>query len=677
MQIRDAVNRIISKEQFSLSMKNWLVLNMSLLAIMLLSRLFFMIATYIHFQLNCSYIIDIFSGSIFDIILLCHIAVFTLIPYVVLEYYFPKIAKKTFSGAIVLYAILSVLLTIYFCITKKPLDHVILVYSPSDVINTALSSISISVAAVLFFMVVILSSLIVLHYILKIKISTTVALCFFLIFATVSVSVNYKRFTCDESGYDTKTEFYLAVNQVSFFVIDIFDYLGKEDKNISNGNIKNEALVYQKLHPQFEYTCCDYPFERKNSDSDKIGHFFETNQSPQLPNFVFIIIEGLGERLTGTEEQTYVVTPFLDSLAQRSLYWKNCISSAERTFGVLPAIFASVPHGEKGFSNVGRPIPEHNSLLKDLQKNGYYTSFFYGGSQSFDGQDEFVKANNISFILEIEKNSINKNKKFAASNRWGLDDAELFALAQKRKSQENKTPFADIYLTLTTHEPFDFEGIKNYEKQIRNEAQNIKNEKERENVLNNLNVFACFQYLDDCVRNLMDFYKTLPGYDNTIFIITGDHRMCPLLVWEDPLMKYNVPLIIYSPLLKRSKTMECVVSHYDITPSINTFLSNNYSYNTDEICHWLGNSFDTTAEFQCKKRQAFMLNNRTVSDYLRDTFFVCDKNVYRVGKDLLIQKIDSVELLEKLTKELNNYQSLSVYVNKNNRLIHDLSNKKN
>jgi len=676
MSIKEIYNSVVNSERIQNALKNWIALNLSLLAIMLLSRLFFMIATYIHFQLNCSYIIDIFSGSIFDIILLCHIAVFTLIPYVVLEYYFPKFAKKTFSGAIVLYALLSVLLTIYFCNTTKPLDHVILVYSPHDVIHTAISSVSVSIIAILFFITVILSSLLVLRFILKIKCSGIVILCFLIISAIVSLCVNYPKIIRKEYGFDTKTEFYLAVNQVSFSIIDICDYLEKEGEKESTSNIRDEATTYQNLHPQFEYTCYDYPFERKNVGEDRLGNFFRTDTFKESPNFVFIIIEGLGKRLTGTEEQTFIATPFLDSLSKNGLYWENCLSSAERTFGALPAIFASVPHGEKGFSNIWKPIPEHNSLLKDLQKNGYYTSFFYGGSQSFDGQDEFMKANNISFILEIEKNSINKNKKYATNNRWGLDDAELFALAKKRKSQENKTPFADIYLTLTTHEPFEFEGIEPYEKRIRKDAQNIINEKERENVLNNLNVFACFQYMDDCVRNLMDFYKTLPEYDNTIFIITGDHRMCPLLVWDDPLMKYNVPLIIYSPLLTRAKTMECVVSHYDITPSIDAFLANNYDYNIDEICHWLGNSFDTTTEFQCKKRQAFMLNNRCVSDYICDTFFVCDKHLYRVGRNLLIQKVDSVELLEKLTKELNNYQSLSVYANQNNRLIHNLSNRK-
>ena len=52
-----------------------------------------------------------------------------------------------------------------------------------------------------------------------------------------------------------------------------------------------------------------------------------------------------------------------------------------------------------------------------------------------------------------------------------------------------------------------------------------------------------------------------PGkeYENTIFIITGDHSMPELGLWQiSEIERYHVPLIIFSPLLKHN----CFNKHY-------------------------------------------------------------------------------------------------------------------
>jgi phosphoglycerol transferase MdoB-like AlkP superfamily enzyme len=44
--------------------------------------------------------------------------------------------------------------------------------------------------------------------------------------------------------------------------------------------------------------------------------------------------------------------------------------------------------------------------------------------------------------------------------------------------------------------------------------------------------------------------KKRPEYDNTIFIITGDHRLTSLFKKKEQIMQISVPLIIFSPMLK-------------------------------------------------------------------------------------------------------------------------------
>ena len=147
------------------------------------------------------------------------------------------------------------------------------------------------------------------------------------------------------------------------------------------------------------------------------------------------------------------------------LHRKNSLATTERTFGVLPSLFASAPYGDRGFANSYVPIPEHRSLFLDLKQNGYHSAFFYGGNASFDGQDRFLYSNGIDYIMSADKDNLNpKNKQLLIdNNRWGVDDKEMFAAAQTYlKQQPEQAPYIHVYQTLTTHEPFVFEELDVY-----------------------------------------------------------------------------------------------------------------------------------------------------------------------------------------------------------------------
>ena len=58
-------------------------------------------------------------------------------------------------------------------------------------------------------------------------------------------------------------------------------------------------------------------------------------------------------------------------------------------------------------------------------------------------------------------------------------------------------------------------------------------------------VFASVLFADDALRLYFEQASQLPGYDNTIFIITGDHLLPELRV-DIRIERYQVPLIVYS-----------------------------------------------------------------------------------------------------------------------------------
>lgn len=659
------------------SVVSWAKANLAFAAAMLFLRILFFFNLVIRINTDWSKIWIIVSGLKFDIVLTGSVAVATLIPYCLVHYFSPKAARITAGSAIALYALISGLLTEYFCVMARPLDHVIFVYSTTEMADIVTSSTSVSLATIVN---IILSIGLPVGLIIgakKLKFNLVPSLIFLLVAAFLAFGFRYRTMVQKEVGYRQHSDFYLAVNQLSFSFINITDYMknSASTPEPTDANIAEAATRYHRLLLQFEFDDVNYPFWRKFNDYDVLGTFLKKTDNGTMPNFVFIIIEGFGQELTGVAKPEVSFTPFIDSLAANGLYWKNCLSTAERTFGALPAIFASVPHGKSGFGNLLEPIPDHHSLLKDLSANGYHSSFYYGGSMSFNGQDIFLINNHIDYILKCTPDStdIERYKAQKENHRWGLDDGEMFDLAIKHKQASiyNK-PTADIFLTLTTHEPFDFPQMAAYMKRV-SEMSESRNKLEQKNIHANQNIFATFLYTDDCVKKLFNYYKSRPDFKNTIFVITGDHRMCPLLTGQNPLMKYHVPLIVYSPMLERTKTMEAVVSHLDITPSIISYLSTNYDFQIDTHCHWIGTSFDTTSTFISRKKLAFMLNNRDVVEFLSDSLLISSNRLFAVKRDLQVEQIDNQSICDSILQNLNDYQTISHHAVTNDYLIKNTS----
>lgn len=643
---------------------SWAKANLAFMLTMLILRLVFYMVMICKMPLETARFGVIMSGLKFDAILTGSVAIATLIPYCIIHWLCPKGARVIASSAIILYALATSLLTEYFCTMSRPLDHVLFTYSLDEVKNIVLQSTSVSFVSIANVALSIGLTICLIFGAKRIRIHLITPVLFLIVSMWLAFGFRYRNMVRDEVGYRSHADFYLAVNQFTFSLINITDHIGNDEPETELSDVDDAAKRYHSLLKQFDFTDNRYPFWRECDTSDVIGPFLRQTINGELPNFVFIIIEGFGRKLTGVDNPEVSFTPFIDSLAANGLYWTNCLSTAERTFGALPAILASAPHGNGGFANMWKPIPDHNSLLKELAANNYHTSFFYGGSPSFDGQDKFLLDNQIDYILECTPDTTDneRNTTLKENHRWGLDDGEMFDLAIRHKKTENSNvPSADIYLTLSTHEPFDLPQIEKYKKMAAQRATST-NRQEQKNINANLNIFGCFMYIDECVKRLFNYYQSRPDFDNTIFIITGDHRMCPLLTGNNPIMKYHVPLIIYSPLLKRTKTMESTISHLDITPSVISYLSNNYRFKTGHYCHWVGSVLDTTAAFRSKKKLAFMLNNRDIVDFLSDTMLVSNKRLFAVKGNLTVEQIDNQLICDSIQQSLNDYHTLSRYI---------------
>lgn len=658
-------------------LKAWTKYGLLWLALTFVLRVAFFFMLKIAGNVEWSAFLTVLSGVYFDLTVVFFVSAVLLIPSLVINRFLPKTFSVLSIVFITLYVVGYCGLMGYYSNVMQPLDRVFFVYSLSEQYDIVISSVRFSLLPIIGVLAaVFLYALLLRFWNHKVSVKPWLAISYTAVTILYVIVFNYNSLITNDKNYKSHRDYTMAVNQMAYTIDDFYEYYKQNreyDFSMYDGTVLKDALAYQRRFPDFNYVDIHYPFLRENNDPDVLGCFLDKTSDGKAPDFVFLIVEGLGQRLSSFEPKMSF-TPFLDSLKKESLYWPNCMALAERTFGVVPNVFSSAPYDKSGFAREWWPIPDHNSILKDMSKNGYSISFYFGGNAAFDGQDTYMAANGVGYMMnpnEADFDQENKEK-LQEGHSWGMSDRDMFNAAIKhRDTVDRNRPNTDIYITLSTHEPFYFKGQEPYVKKVRKMLAETTSfgPKEKENVTNNADMYAAYLYSDECLKELLEYYKTKPEYENTVFVIFGDHRTACVWVGTDHMLAYNVPLIIYSPLLKAPKTFKGVVTHHDLAPTINAYLHKNYDYNVDDECHWLGTSLDTSSVFRCNQSVAFMLNNRDVVEYLHNNHFLYRDRLYELNDSMTYKKVENDSIKNQLKEYLRQYKNIDRYVTRNDFLL--------
>jgi lipoteichoic acid synthase len=411
----------------------------------------------------------------------------------------------------------------------------------------------------------------------------------------------------------------------------------------------------------------DYPLLKPFQDSkDVLAPFF--NIQEEKPNIVIIMVEGLGAEFVGKNAYSGF-TPYIDSLLSKSLYWENFVSNTGRTFGCVPSLLGSLPYGEKGFLDLN-PLPSHFSLISVLKANDYTTSFYAGHQTSFDRLSNFLEYNGIDHLINEDNLGPGYAKTKADSKEfsWGYPDSEIYKKTLAELDSK-KMPRLDIIMTLTNHEPFQFPSKNNYLQKvdsILNSQQSFKVEEQEIKAYKD--VFASLLYTDKSLKDFMHEYEKRPEYDNTIFIITGDHRLIPV-IQKDKLCRFHVPLIIFSPMLKKPEKFKSVSSHWDVTPSLLSFLMNNYQFNKMKEASWMGRGLDTVKRFRNIHKIPLMRYKGAINDYIYKDYFYADGELFKIDENFGTNKVNESELLKTVADSLLAFKKLNAYITKKNKIF--------
>ena len=557
------------------------------------------------------------------------------IVYVPIYMLSPRIARIIFKVLLILFFIIQIILLNYFNAALVMLGANLFGYSIEDIKQTVGSSGSLNAISIITFIVLLGIVLVSTHFFTK-KVKPK----FYLALGLPLVSLLFMSFSgykaVEKINLDSVYANSLVTNKSDHFYSSAYSYYNPEifetdiyaDNYISDFFEKfSEGIIFNFIDEE------NYPFLHEEITNDVLSPFFTPQETP--PNVVIILVEGLGRAFTNDGAYLGNFTPFLTDLAEDSMYWKNFLSQGGRTFAVLPSLLGSLPFAENGFLEMGENMPEQLSLLNILKANGYRTSFYYGGDAEFDNMDMYLKANKVDEIRD-EETFPKGYKKLPMNNgfSWGYNDNEIYRYFLNSTGEKATQPKLSVLLTVATHSPFLIDETEKYNTIFEERMDVLKfNDGEKEDHRNYKDQYQTILYADDALKNFFAEYKKRADYENTIFLITGDNRI-PEIPMSTKIDRYHVPLIIFSPLLKRTAEISSVSTHFNITPSILSYLKTNHDIKMPKQTSWIGQGLDTTRSFQNVHYVPLMQTKTDLIDFVMGEYHLNGTDLYKLNSDL-------------------------------------------
>lgn len=264
-------------------------------------------------------------------------------------------------------------------------------------------------------------------------------------------------------------------------------------------------------------------------------------------NVVLITIESLSADFMKTYGNQENITPFLDSLAQKSLLFTNLYAAGNRTVRGLEAVTLCLPP-TAGESVVKREDNKNKfSTGAIFKQKGYNVKFMYGGDAFFDNMQDFYSGNGYQIV---DKSSFSPEE-ITFSNVWGVCDEDMYNKAVKIMNAEGKQnkPFFNHIMTVSNHRPFTYPNNKiDIPGDIKSRDGGVK-------------------YTDYALKKFFSMASKQPWFNNTVFVIVADHCASSAGKTELPLDKYRIPAFIYIPNQKPEKCNK-LMSQIDLMPTL-------------------------------------------------------------------------------------------------------------
>ena len=623
-------------------------------------------------QVPTSFLMVVLKAFLFDLVFVLKCLPILYVVFLVFFFSFQEKKHVYIATGVIfsIYILVYLMLLKYFFTALVPLGSDLYGYSYSDIKQTVSSGLNIDFLTILIFILPFVFLWFALKLAGKIKPFTYKISVGVLVLSLTLLYLNVSALP-SQQGFKKDYDYNVAINKQAFFFENSYAYFfaNEPDIDIYANNYFEDALEAGKeVRTQLKYVNSEYPFLREENTEDVLGNFFNIDKNIR-PNIVFIQVEGLGRAFSGPNSYLGSFTPYLDQLRKRSLYFENFLAAQGRTFASLPSILGSLPFFEKGYNELGSNMPKAFTTFSLLKHNGYHSSFLMSTDLAFDNEGLFIRGQGVDKV--ISKANFGE---FPASHNsyWGYPDKDLMKKAIGfYGSLPAGKPFVSYIQTISMHTPYKVPDMANYytmmESQMNKQGFHSAQKEEHRTYKDQ---YATIMYTDDAIKYFFQEFAKLPSYANTIFVITGDHRL-PEIPMSTKIDRYHVPLIIFSPMLKRSASIRSVSSHLDIAPSLVKLLQANYQLKAPQQVTWVGTGLDTVRQFRNIHRYPLKQTVSELIDYVSGEYFLNGQTLFNLNDNFNIEPIDNESKKSQLMGEFNQYKSQNNQISKSRKLLPD------
>ena len=209
---------------------------------------------------------------------------------------------------------------------------------------------------------------------------------------------------------------------------------------------------YASEYPFFDETTRTAKFDALRGNGPASGPS-ERVLTKTRPNVVVVILESFARTIMDADVDGRPVMPNMRRLRDEGIWFENFFANSFRTDRGEVAVLSGFP-AQTRMSIMKLPAKSRSlpSLARSLAREGYATSFVYGGDLNFTNQASYMYATGWQQLVW------QRDLRFdTPPSDWGYDDAVMCDWFADRVIAQSGTgePFLAGLLTLSSHRPFD------------------------------------------------------------------------------------------------------------------------------------------------------------------------------------------------------------------------------
>ena len=262
------------------------------------------------------------------------------------------------------------------------------------------------------------------------------------------------------------------------------------------------------------------------------------------PNVVLFLVESFGRSTVDERVGGEPVAPEFQRLKGEGVYFDNLFANSFRTDRGTVAVLSGFPAQTK-MSVMKLPVKSQRlpSIARSLRREGYATSFYYGGDLNFTNTASYL------YGTGFDRLTWQKDLHFdAPTSKWGYaDDVVIDAFTDHVLAEAaSQRPFFAAMLTLSSHEPFDV-PFATFDDPM-------------------LNAMA---FTDACLGRFVERVRQTPVWDDLLVILIADHAYpYPYGIANSDALRHRIPMLWLGGAVRRPAVVETYGSQSDLAATL-------------------------------------------------------------------------------------------------------------